>query len=236
MRTESSEKTLQTGNLSASSNRAHTHFSWSLELKYYTMRILSFIVILPLTFGSMFGQTAKIQFQNFSLEIESLELWEQSKLLDITFLADSEVDIELGETLEGSTIKVLNSQLSNINIEMRYETSISIMNEGPHCDLIDWKHYTSDWSELSTEGTNFFKAASYSTQDWERFPEVTVDEILEAVKQECSGWEDHARTIKSPNDYPSAVGVSRYFLRISGTDKTGKQVTRTLTFNVPMGC
>lgn len=205
-------------------------------LKYYTMRILSFIVILLLTFGSTFGQTAIIQFQNFSLEIEPLELWEQSKLLYRTFLADSDVDIELGETLEGSTIKVLNSQLWNINIEMRFETSITIMNEGPHCDLVNWKHYTSDWSELSNEGTDTFKAASYSTQDWERFPEVPVKEILEAVKQQCPGWEEHARTIKSPNDYPSAVGVSRYFLRISGTDKTGKLITRILTFNVPMGC
>ena len=200
------------------------------------MKILNSVIILLVTFGVTFGQTAKVQFLNFNLEIEPLELWEQSKLLDRTFLADSEVDIELGESLEGSTIKVVNSQLSNINMEMRFETSITIMNEGPHCDLVNWKHYTSDWSELSSEGTNIFKAASYSTKDWERFPEVTVDEILEAVKQECSGWEEHARTIKSPNDYPSAVGVSRYFLRISGTDKTGKQVTRTLTFNVPMGC
>ncbi len=200
------------------------------------MKILNSVIMLLVTFGATFGQTAKVQFLNFTLEIEPLELWEQSKLLDRTFLAESEVDIEIGETLEGSTIKVTNAQLSNIKMEMQFETSITIMNEGPHCDLVNWKHYTSDWSKLSTAETNIFQAASYSTQDWERFPEVTVDEILAAVKQQCPGWEEHARTIKSPNDYPSSVGVSRYFLRITGTDKTGKLITRVLTFNVPMGC
>jgi hypothetical protein len=173
---------------------------------------------------------------NFTLDIEPIELREQSKLLDRTFLTDSEVDIELGETLEGSIINVTNSQLSNLKVEMRFETSITIMNEGPHCDLVNWKHYTSDWSELLNEGSNLFRATSYSTQDWKRFPEVNIEEILEAVKEQCPGWEELVRTIKTPNDYPSSVGVSRYFLRISGTDKAGKQVTRVITFNVPMGC
>ncbi len=194
------------------------------------------LLLLFLIATTSYGQTAKIQFQNFTLEIEEMELWEQSKILDRTFLTDAEVDIELGETLEATTIQVIRSKLTQIKIEMRFETSITIMNEGPHCDLIDWKHYTSDWTDLTSLGSNLFKAKSYSKQEWEKFPNVTVEEIVKVVEKQCSGWGDLARTIKSPNEYPSGVGVSRYFLRISGIDNSGKKITRILTFNVPMGC
>lgn len=193
-------------------------------------------VFLILLSAKLSAQTAKVQFDNFTLEIESMELWEQSKLLDKTFLTDAEVDIELGETLEGTIIKVIDSKLTDLTIAMRFETSITIMNEGPHCDLINWKHHTSDWTQLERIESNSFKANSYSELDWEKFPSVTVDEIVKAVEKQCSGWGELARTIKSPNEYPSGVGVSRYFLRISGTDNSGKRVTRILTFNVPMGC
>lgn len=194
------------------------------------------IVLLALISVKVFAQTAKIQFSNFTLEIESMGLWEQSKLTDKFFSGDAEVDIELGGTLEGSTIKVINSKITNLTIDMSFETSITIMNEGPHCDLINWKHYTSGWTKLEQTEADTFLAKSYSEQDLQKFPEVTLDEIIKAVEEQCSGWSELARTIKSPNEYPSGVGVSRYFLRISGINNVGKRVTRLLTFNVPMGC
>ena len=55
---------------------------------------------------------------------------------------------ELGETIEGQTISISTEQLINLTIEQRYETSVTIMGEGPHCDLIDWKHYDSEWKTL----------------------------------------------------------------------------------------
>lgn len=47
---------------------------------------------------------------------------------------------ELGESIEGQILKVDNLTLDELKIEQRYETSISIQNEGPHCDLTNWKH------------------------------------------------------------------------------------------------
>lgn len=200
------------------------------------IKILKSLFLLLVTSGTTFGQTAKVHFRNFTLEIEPLQLWEQSRLTDRKFKNDAEVDLDLGETLEGAEIKLINPLLSDIKVEMRYETSMTIMDEGPHCDLVDWKHFTSDWSELPSDGSDTYKALSYSTKDKERFPEVYATEIAEAVKQSCPGWEEHAQSIKSPNDYPGSVGVSKYFLKISGIAKSGKLITRILILNVPMGC
>lgn len=201
------------------------------------MKLSNYIFIfLFLISAKLTAQNAEVTFDNFTLEIEPLVLWEQSKLLEKTFLVDAEVDIELGEELEGATIKIVNSKLTELTIDMRFETSITIMNEGPHCDLIDWKHHTSDWVPLQIIKSNSCKANNYTNLDKEKFPKVTVDEIVEAVEKHCVGWGEIAKTIKSINEYPSAVSVSRYFLRISGKDETGNKVTRILTFNVPMGC
>ena len=49
---------------------------------------------------------------------------------------------------DGSPMQVTSPTLKNLKVEERIETSITVMNEGPHCDLTHWKHYNSPFLNI----------------------------------------------------------------------------------------
>ena len=112
------------------------------------------------------------------------------------------------------------------------------MGEGPHCDLIDWKHYDSEWRTLKSNKVGPFTCDSYSEKDLEKFPKIQISELKARVKEQCEKeFYDLISKIKSPTEYPSAVSVSRYFLRLTGQRKdNGQTVTKLIIFEVAMGC
>jgi len=179
-----------------------------------------------------------IKFKELSISINRLIIYDEDKKIDQIQKDSVEIYVELGETIEGQLISILSDQLINLTVEQRYETSITIMNEGPHCDLIDWVHYYSKWELLNRNDNGQYVCYSYEESDRERFPEIDIEELKEAVRNKCSdGWYDLVKNIKSPNEYPSGVGISRYFLRIKGQRKdNGQSVTKLIKIESPMGC
>ncbi|HAK31783.1 MAG TPA: hypothetical protein DCO90_21685 [Sphingobacterium sp.] len=65
-----------------------------------------------------------------------------------------------------------------------------------------------------------------------------MDELKQKVKEQCGEeWFKLLTKVKSPSEYPSAVGISRYFLRIACRLKdNGKKVTKLIIIKTPMGC
>ena len=65
-----------------------------------------------------------------------------------------------------------------------------------------------------------------------------MDELREAVKEHCSEeWAELLQNAKKPTEYPSAVSISRYFLRVTGKRKdNGQTVTKMIIIETPMGC
>ena len=112
------------------------------------------------------------------------------------------------------------------------------MNEGPHCDLTEWKHYYSEWKKLNYNvEENSFISDSYKRKDWEKFISVSVNELKKAVEKECGGnWSDLIEDIKSVNEYPCGVSMSRIFLKILLTDENDLVSERIISFEIPMGC
>ncbi len=176
----------------------------------------------------------EIKFQDFSLLME-LEVWDENGELKKTQNDTAKVYLELGETPEGKKIKIKQSKFKKIEIFQRHENSVTIMNEGPHCDLTEWKHYYSDWNKLNFDvKENTFVSDSYKHEDWEKFIEVDINELKKAVEKECGGyWPKH---IKNVNEYPSGVSMSRIFLKILLTDKNDSVIEKIIEFEIPMGC
>ncbi len=112
------------------------------------------------------------------------------------------------------------------------------MNEGPHCDLTDWKHFYSDWKSLQTNKKGQFICNKYSEKDYEKFPEISIEDLKQKVKEQCGEeWFNLLDKVKIPTEYPSGVSISRYFLRITGQDKNkGETVTKLIIIETPMGC
>lgn len=179
-----------------------------------------------------------IKFKDISISINRLIVFDEDKQLNQIQKDTVYLYADLGESIEGQKISIVSNQLTNITIEQRYETSVTIMDEGPHCDLTEWKHYDSVWEKLKTNDEGQFICDTYLEKDLEKFPVVEISELKEYVKKHCE--ETYLKlisTIKYPTEYPSAVTVSRYFLRINGKRKNSeKAVTKLIIIEVAMGC
>ncbi|BDD08073.1 hypothetical protein FUAX_05050 [Fulvitalea axinellae] len=111
------------------------------------MKISILPFLLLLLCSSAFGQNTKIRFDDFTLDIVGVELSPEEESLEKTFSTDVVVNLEAGDYFELATVNVTDSKLSDLRVEMSFETSLTIMNEGPHCDLTDWKYNTPEFSD-----------------------------------------------------------------------------------------
>ena len=167
------------------------------------------------------------------------------------------VDLDLGESIEDQII-ILHTypgESREFKVEQQFETSLTVMGEGPHFDLLDWKHHTSEWEEIKMIGRNEFLTNRIGESESSKFPNVTGKEISAAVKEAErklyadyyeaaeSGvdpvdekWSRLARTCKSPQDYPCAVSVNKIRFQIKVKDGDQWKIIRRVEFNVPMGC
>jgi hypothetical protein len=145
---------------------------------------------------------------------------------------------ELGSTIEGQLLVVLFENLSQVKVEQSYETSVTISKEGPHCDLLNWKHYYSEWKTLKINENGQFICEKYSQKDNEKFPKIEIVDLQQEVKKQCGDdWQLLINNIKSLTEYPSSVSISRYFLRVTGQRKdNGQLITKIIVIESPMGC
>jgi hypothetical protein len=147
------------------------------------------------------------------------------------------IGVDLGHSLENKTITIEDNKYKSVKIIQRYENSITINNEGPHCDLIDWKHYYSDWKPVKKINSLKFKTLSYSDVDYTKFIPVNIDELKQVVAEQCGEhWAKHIEKITDVNQYPSSVTTSRVFLKFILTDFEDNVTEKTITFIIPMGC
>lgn len=179
----------------------------------------------------------KIKFNELVIAINGMAIFDAEKMERIQ-KDTAEIEAEVGETIEGRTISISSEQLIGLNIEQRYETSVTIMNEGPHCDLIDWEHFNSNWKSLKQNSNGQFVGDKYTEEDYNTFPEVSMDELKQTVKEQCGeDWFKLLKKTNSPREYPCAISISRYFLRIVGKRKdNGQKVTKLIIIKTPMGC
>ncbi len=179
-----------------------------------------------------------LKFKELSISINRLVVYDEDKKMEQIQKDTVELYLELGETIEGQLISISSDQLANFTIEQRYETSVTIMNEGPHCDLTDWKHFYSAWKQLQANSLGQFTCEKYTEKECEKFPKIQIDDLKQKVKEHCGDeWFKHVEKVKTPTEYPSGVGISRYYLRVTGHRKDNRQtVTKLIVIETPMGC
>jgi len=181
-----------------------------------------------------------INFKDFSLEFEIAELekdeyYKDKPKTDSIYL----ILTDLAETIEGKTIKIdlKNKEISDMKIEQCYETSITISNEGPHCDLIEWKHYISEWKTLQTKSKNIYVCETYSEEESQKFPQVNIDDLKKYVKDNCGDeYFEITKNINNPNELPSSIGISRYIFKISWKTNKSSNNKKYIVISNLMGC
>lgn len=164
---------------------------------------------------------------------------DKEEMIEASTMKTSTLDLELGASVDGQPITLYLSpdEMREFKVEQQFETSMTIMDEGPHLDLIDWKHYTSEWQPLESIGQNKFRALTLSEDEVSRFPTVTPAEIYSAVlKRGGKRWANIAKTCKGPNDDWCGVSTSRISFRISALTDRKWVVVHQVDVIVPMGC
>ncbi len=178
----------------------------------------------------------KIQFQNFTIVIDSLEAFDQNNGLKQIQKDTAIVYLEFGESIEGEKIKIAQSKFTKVKIYQRFENSITIFKEGPHCDLTEWKHYNSEWKIIKNDN-NEFTAYKYTKKERKKGIKVSAEEFLEAVEKHCGAkWVQLLADKKNIGDYSVTSGISRIFLKIVLRQENGEKQIKIISFILPMGC
>ena len=146
------------------------------------------------------------------------------------------VYLELGDSPENNFLTFDLGEAEIINVYQRYETSATIMNEGPHLDLLDWFHYTSGWVALEKSNNHSFKSIPYSEKEASKFPEVDIEQ-LNVMVNNIGGerWAELVKDVKTINDYPVAIGISKIAFKIEYKVK-GIKKAKYIVFEMPLGC
>ncbi len=155
------------------------------------------------------------------------------------------VHLGLGNTTAKKiTLKPASQSSLEFRVEQQYETSLTLMDEGPHMDLLDWKHHLSGWSELEKTGDLEFLSNAVASDE---FPQVNQADIIEAVRAETKRWSvqgfdqgdrwiDMAKQCQSSTTSPCGVSVSKIRIKIKVKDAGEWRDIQTIEIHVPMGC
>ena len=126
----------------------------------------------------------RLEFKEIVLILDDNETWSILKNLDRDNEDTLIVSLDLGQSIYDQTIEIEQKSEGVVTVYQRYENSITIMDEGPHCDLIDWKHYYSDWEQLKIND-NQFKINSFSLEDSKKFIEIDMNDLRKVVQKHC---------------------------------------------------
>lgn len=182
-------------------------------------------------------KSIEADYKDLNIKIKDLKSTDEFKVKSF-FDADTvSVDVELGDTPEGKTLLLKNKNYKRVSIFQRFENSISITNEGPHCDLTEWKHFYSNWEPIEQINRGTYKTLSYNETDWSKFINFSMEELKQEILDYCgSDWIKHVNDVKSIKDYPISVSTSRIFLKILITDSDDNITEKIIEFKIPMGC
>lgn len=179
-----------------------------------------------------------ICFAEFSIYIDNIEYWDEEGDLKKTQNDSVNVFLDIGEIIGGNSIKITDCKYDQIEIYQKFENSITIMNEGPHCDLINWKHYSSDWEKIKKNDNFSFIANSMTKEQMEQFIPIDLDEFKEAVTAHCGdNWTNLIKNVRNINEYPCGVGTSKIELKIVMLKSDSQdKFEKIIAFDIPMGC
>jgi len=161
--------------------------------------------------------------------------------IKLSKLGQAVFDLDLGEDIDNQEVS-LNFRDSSSEYRMfeRYRTSMSISAEGPHLDLVNWRHFDSPWIGLPSLGVQRFRMLPTDQIEGSKFPPTTKSEIIKEVRRHVGNdWPTLLELVKDcsgPNEGACFVSVSSIYLRIQKKVKTGWLDISLVEVRIPMGC
>lgn len=150
------------------------------------------------------------------------------------------VNLDPGQSLDDQAIVLVpgrDAEPGRFKVQSQYETSVTMIDKGPHLDLLDGQHYRSEWKDLEQVGDLEYRMPTYTEEDKARFIKVSPLQIyVAALEAGGSRWTDTVLSVKGPNDYPAAVGISTVRLRVLVQDGNAWKELHQVELKLPTGC
>lgn len=150
------------------------------------------------------------------------------------------IDLDLAENIDSQKVTVNFRDGNKYRILQRYRTSMSLSVEGPHVDLLDWRHFDSPWVSLKALTSRRFRTLATKQMEASRFPATTNEEIVKEVRKRVgTDWPDaleFAKGCAGPNSGACFVAVSSIYLRIQKRVGAAWIDVGLVEFRLPMGC
>ena len=154
----------------------------------------------------------------------------------------------LGEETGGRILRVFQADgdASRYRVSVQFETSMGISGEGPHIDLLDWKHCRSEWRPAQPVDADGFRLPIPTDGEQTCFPHATREELRAAVQQALGKydwgresnrqWLGRVDQASHVGEFPSYVAISMVRVRIEQHVGGTWTLLTTIDFSVPMGC
>jgi hypothetical protein len=194
------------------------------------MRTLIFLIL-------FFSLTVNASITEISIIPNSAESFQMPIKFTSPFKSSSRSYMELGDTISNSKIHISASNLEQFRISVQLETSMSIQDEGPHLDLVNWKHCTTNWFMVENIAKHKFKLPNFDNINLDCFPKVTISEIKNAALEQ--GGEHWVAVIENniSNDYsPISIDLSLVRIKVEQFVKSKWVLVTVLNIDVPLGC
>ena len=151
------------------------------------------------------------------------------------------IELDLGEELGGQPVWLAaGASHGTYRVLERYRTSMTVMGEGPHVDLVDWRHHDSAWQSMATTTRNHFVSRVISDREESLFPRVSRREMQMAVDSRARRtWPAASKLVRQcsgPTSYPCAVGVSSRYFRVQRRVSGNWVGVGDVEVRLPMGC
>jgi hypothetical protein len=147
-------------------------------------------------------------------------------------------ELEIGDSLSESAVMLLGKDRPNYRVTFQLETSLSVNGEGPHLDLTEWEHCTTQWHSLNIIEDNRVLLPNFDEVNVDCFPEVSDDEINEAIL--AQGGEEWVRIFEGegwPDGYsPVEISLSTVRIKIEKLISAQWRVVTVINIAIPMGC
>ena len=189
------------------------------------------------------------------IEISGINSWNKKKWKLSKKKPPTQVKLEMEYTNGYEKVQIRlkpkPGDIREFKIEQQIETSMTINDEGPHLDLLNWKHGVSPWQELPVIKPNIFRGKAITKKDSRRFPAFTKQELCQAVIKQGKRDARSGNYTYDPNDdkwlrlvkqKPQegwiiyTTGVSTIRLRIQAKEGDTWQVIHTVEIAVALGC
>ena len=147
------------------------------------------------------------------------------------------IPLEIQDQISNANLIIVANKNDKIRTSLQLETSMSIQDEGPHLDLLDWKHCTSDWLTIDNSATHQFKLPDFENIPLDCFPEVTLAEIKQAVLQhDGQEWIPLFDRDSFNKEMNLLIGISAARIKIEQMIEGKWVVVTIVNLNIPIGC